>query len=96
MRTFNASLGTVPDYAGPPGGQKGVLLAGVRPGSAAERAGLARGDILVQLGPHVIGDVRDLMFALQALKPGDVVVVAVRRGEKRLELKAMLEQRAPH
>jgi S1-C subfamily serine protease len=42
-----------------------------------------------------IGDVRDLMFALQALKPGDVVVGAVRRGEKRLELKATLESRAP-
>jgi len=96
VRSFKASLGTVPDYAGPSGGQKGVLLAGVRPGSAAERAGLQRGDILVQLGPHAIGDVRDLMFALQALKPGDVVVVAVRRGQKRLELKATLEQRAPH
>jgi Tol biopolymer transport system component len=96
VRSFNASLGTVPDYAGPPGGEKGVLLAGVRPGSAAERAGLQRGDILVQLGPHAIGDVRDLMFALQALKPGDVVVIAVRRGPKRLELKATLERRAPH
>ena len=37
-RSFNAALGTIPDYAGPPGGAKGVLLAGVRPGAPAESA----------------------------------------------------------
>ena len=37
-RSFNASLGTIPDYAGPPGGAPGVLLAGVR-GGAAGREG---------------------------------------------------------
>ena len=49
-RSFNASLGTIPDYAGPPGGAPGVLLAGVRGGAPAERGGLRRGDILVRLG----------------------------------------------
>ena len=29
VRGFGSSLGTVPDYAGPPNGQKGMLLAGV-------------------------------------------------------------------
>ena len=52
MRSFNASLGTIPDYAGPAGGQKGVLLAGVRAGGAAEAGRLKRGDILVRLGTH--------------------------------------------
>ena len=79
VRSFNASLGTVPDYAGPPGGAAGVLLAGVRPGGAAEKGGLRRGDILVRLGLHEIGSVEDLMFALNASKPGETVTAVVKR-----------------
>ena len=32
VRSFGASLGTIPDYAGPGEGKSGVLLAGARPG----------------------------------------------------------------
>ncbi len=46
-RSYGASLGTVPDYAGD--GRPGVLLSGVRPGGAAEKAGIRRGDLLVEL-----------------------------------------------
>src|SRR6185436_9739191 len=52
LRSFNASLGTVPDYAGPGPGKRGVLLAGARPGGAADRAGMKRGDLLVRIGKH--------------------------------------------
>jgi hypothetical protein len=79
VRSFNASLGTVPDYAGPPGGAPGVLLSGVRAGGAAEKGGLRRGDILVRLGLHEIGSVEDLMYALNASKPGETVTAVVRR-----------------
>ena len=78
-RSFNASLGTIPDYAGPPSGQKGVLLAGVRAGGAAEAAGLRRGDILVRLGTHEIGSVEDLMYVLNSSKPGQRVPATVLR-----------------
>ncbi|HEY0513911.1 MAG TPA: M20/M25/M40 family metallo-hydrolase, partial [Thermoanaerobaculia bacterium] len=47
IRSYGASLGTVPDYAGD--GRPGVLLAGVRAGSPAEQGGLRRGDLLVGL-----------------------------------------------
>lgn len=70
VRGFGSSLGTVPDYAGPPKGQKGMLLAGVRPGGPAEKAGLKRGDILVKLGDHAIDGVEDLMYVLMENKPG--------------------------
>src|SRR5262249_26560531 len=78
-RSFNASLGTIPDYAGPPGGAAGVLLAGVRPGGAAEKAGLRRGDVLGRLGLHNIGSGEDLMYAPNASKPGEPVTAVVRR-----------------
>jgi len=86
VRTFGASLGTIPDYAGPPGGQKGVLLAGVRTGGGADKAGLRRGDILVRLGTHDIGSVEDFMFVLRAARPGQSMKAGLLRGGERREL----------
>ncbi|HEV3030658.1 MAG TPA: M28 family peptidase [Polyangia bacterium] len=85
-RSFNASLGTIPDYAGPTGGTPGVLLAGVRVGGAAEKGGLRRGDILVRLGLHEIGSVEDLMFALNASKPGETVTAVVKRDGREVRM----------
>ncbi len=91
LRSFNASLGSIPDYAGPPG-QKGVLLAGVRAGSAAEKAGLRRGDILVRFGTHDVASIQDFMFALNASKPGQLVKLTVLREGKPLEVEATLQE----
>jgi hypothetical protein len=92
VRSFNASLGTIPDYAGPPAGQRGVLLAGVRPGGAAEAGGLQRGDILVRLGTHEIGSVEDLMYVLNASRPGERVKVEVIRGGRELKLEVTFQE----
>ena len=83
-RSFGASLGTVPDYAGD--GRPGVLLAGVRPGSGAEKGGLLRGDLLVELGGKAIRDIHDFMYVLQRAKPGDKTTAVVEREGKRLTL----------
>lgn len=91
LRSFNASLGSIPDYAGPKSG-KGVLLAGVRSGGAAEQGGLQRGDILIALGPHTIDSVEALMYALNALEPGQRVTAVVLRDGKRLELPVTLQE----
>ncbi len=91
-RSFNASLGTIPDYAGPPDGTPGVLLTGVRPGGAAELAGMKRGDILVKLGVHEIRSVQDLGFALSAARPGDKVTAVVIRAGQRLALPTTLQE----
>jgi Tol biopolymer transport system component len=83
MRSFGASLGTIPDYGGPGAGKKGVLLSGVRAGGAAEKAGMRKGDVLVRLGKSEIASVEDLMFVLNASKPGETVpAVVLRNGEE--------------
>jgi len=92
MRGFNASLGTVPDYGGAPNGQKGMLLAGVRAGSAAEKAGLRRGDILIQLGKHPIGGVEDLMYVLNSSKPGETVTAVILREGQQLRLDVTFQE----
>jgi Tol biopolymer transport system component len=93
LRTFNASLGTVPDYGGPKGG-KGVLLADVRAGSAAEKGGLKRGDVLVRLGTRPIEAIHDLMFVLNTAKPNETVTAVVLRDGKELQTKVTFQARA--
>jgi S1-C subfamily serine protease len=83
MRLTGASLGTVPDYAGPPSATPGVLLAGVRPGGPAELAGLRRGDILTGVDGHTVRNIEDLMFVLQKSRPGEKATVTFLRDGKR-------------
>ena len=94
-RSFGASLGTVPDYAAP-GGPKGVLLSGVRPGGAADLAGVKGGDLLIKIGKHDLTSVQDLAFALGDAKPGEKTKLVLMRAGKRLELDATFqESKAP-
>jgi hypothetical protein len=90
-RSFGASLGTVPDYA-PPKGTVGVLLSGVRPGGAAEKGGMQRGDVLVKIGKHEIKSVEDLMYVLSESKPGEKTKATVMRDGKPLELEITFQQ----
>lgn len=92
MRSFNASLGTIPDYGGPGAGKKGVLLSGVRPGGAAEKAGMRKGDVLVRLGKSEIASVEDLMFVLNGSKPGETVPAIVLRDGKEVKLEVTFQE----
>jgi C-terminal processing protease CtpA/Prc len=90
MRHSHASLGTVPDYSGTPAGTPGMRIAGVRAGGPAEKAGIQRGDVLVSMGGHAIASVEDLMYALDAHQPGEVVDVEVVRDGRHVKMKATL------
>lgn len=91
-RSFGASLGTIPDYAGPPRGVQGVLLAGVREGGAAEAAGLRRGDVLVRLGRFSVGGLEDFMYALNGYRPGETVTAVVLREGRELSLEVTFQE----
>jgi S1-C subfamily serine protease len=91
-RSWNASLGTIPDYAGPPKGVNGVLIADVRPGGGADLAGIKRGDVLVKLGKFSIGSVEDLMFVLMQARPGETVTAKVLREGKELPLATTFQE----
>jgi len=84
VRGSGASLGTIPDYAGD--GRPGVLLAGARVGSPAEKAGIGRGDLLVELAGTEIRDIQDFMFVLRRATPGQRAPVVVVRDGRRVTL----------
>jgi Tol biopolymer transport system component len=94
MRSFNASLGSIPDYGGPPDGRKGVLLSGVRAGGAADKAGMKKGDIIVRIGKSEIGSVEDLMFVLNASKPGETVPAVIVRDGKEVKVEVTFQESA--
>jgi len=73
--------GTIPDYASD---VKGLLLGGVIGGGPAEQAGLAKGDVIVEIAGQSITNIYDYTFALELLKIGQPAkVIYLRGGEKR-------------
>jgi hypothetical protein len=85
VRSYGASLGTIPDYAGSPGSRPGMLLAGVRAGGPADQAGLRRGDRIVRLMDREVRDIYDLMYLLREARPGEEGTVVVERDGERIE-----------
>ncbi|WP_235963178.1 M20/M25/M40 family metallo-hydrolase [Tautonia rosea] len=87
-----ASLGTIPDYDE---SVEGLRLNGVREGSAAAKAGLTGGDIIIGFAGKPVGTIYDFMEGLNEAKPGDRVAIEVRRGDETLTLEAVLDASAP-
>lgn len=82
-------LGSVPDFT-QPDSLRGVRLQGVQPGSPAEKAGLAAGDILVNLDGVILDNLYDFAFALRNHKPGDEIEIVFLRGGERRATRATL------
>jgi C-terminal processing protease CtpA/Prc len=79
LRVFT---GTVPDYATE---VKGLLLGGVIGGGPAEKAGLQKGDIIVEIAGQTIANIYDYTYALELLKIDQPVKVVYMRGSERRE-----------
>jgi len=82
VRKRGASLGTVPSYTEEPNQPKGMVIADVVPEGAAAKAGLKAGDRIIQIGTAEIASVSDLMYVLEAAKPGTQVQVTFVRDGK--------------
>jgi hypothetical protein len=79
LRVFT---GTIPDYAST---VKGLLLSGVVGGGPAEKAGLAKGDVLIEIAGQSIANIYDYTYALELLKVDTPVKVIYMRGNERRE-----------
>jgi serine protease Do len=69
----------------------GLLVRVVEAGSPAERAEIARGDLLVRIGATPLVTADDLFDALSGLHPGESVEIALVRGAEELVVAVELE-----
>ena len=73
---FKVGLGVVPDYLF---SGKGMRIDGISEDKPAQKAGLQKGDVVVQLGDSVVTDMMSYMRALSAFDEGDATTVVVQR-----------------
>ena len=60
---------------------KGVVVAGIEPGSAADEAGLQRGDVILEVNRQSVENESAYKKALKKTEKGKTVLLLVRRGE---------------
>ncbi|NPB05214.1 MAG: Do family serine endopeptidase [Aquificae bacterium] len=68
----------------------GVIVLKVVPGSPADRAGLKPGDIILEVNGKPVRDATQLQFEVMKTPPGTELKLTVLRGEKKLELTAVV------
>ena len=83
---FKVGLGVIPDYMFD---GKGMRVDGVSEDKPAIKAGIKKGDIVIQLGDKKVTDMMSYMKALSVFKKGDKTTVIVTRKSK--EVKADIQ-----
>ena len=82
-RSFKVTLGVIPSYGSD---AEGLEIDGARPDGPAGKAGLKKGDILIEIDGKEIKNIYDYMYRLGELKPGESINIKVRRGERIIDL----------
>src|SRR5476651_632485 len=72
----------------------GALVAGVSPGSAAERAGIKTGDIITSINGAAMRDAGELRNTIGMLRVGDKVEIAFLRDGKPHKVTALIAERS--
>ncbi len=79
---FKVALGVVPDYLYD---GKGMRIDGVSEDKPAQKAGLQKGDVVIQLGDSLVTDMMSYMRALSTFDEGNSTKVVVDRDGKKVE-----------
>lgn len=74
---------------------KGVIVGSITPGSAAEKAGVKRGDVITAINGEKIEDGNALRNKVAATAPGTEITLTILRDGKEQELKATLDEFQP-
>jgi hypothetical protein len=82
--SFKVTLGIMPDYSFE---GKGVKVDGVTEGKPAQKAGVAAGDVLIQLGEIRVSNMQEYMKALSSFKKGDETTLQLQRNNEVVNLK---------
>lgn len=76
---FKVAMGVIPDYLYD---GKGMRIDGVSEGKPAQKAGLQKGDVVIQMGDSTVTDMMSYMRALSAFEKGNTTSVVVTRDGK--------------
>ena len=76
MGSIKTTLGIMPDHSSE---GIGLRISGVRQSSVAERAGLLKNDIIMQIGTKKVQDIESYMKAMNTFKKGDSVEIIIQR-----------------
>ncbi|UAM98294.1 M28 family peptidase [Polaribacter litorisediminis] len=79
---FKVGLGVIPDYMFD---GKGMRIDGISEEKPAQKAGLKKGDIVIQLGDSTVVDMMSYMRALSVFEKGNSTKVVVKRGSEEVE-----------
>ena len=72
---------------------KGSLIAGILKDSPADKAGIRPGDILLEIGGHVVVDSAGMLNIIAELKPNAQTTLKLERNQKTFELKVTVGKR---
>jgi putative serine protease PepD len=72
--------GSVSPTSGASAGGNGAQIGGVQPGSPAQQAGLAAGDVVTKVGSAKVEDFADLIARIGSYAPGSQVALTVQSG----------------
>ncbi len=73
--------------------EQGLVVLGVLEDSPAEKAGIVRGDILLQIEGNEIGNVGDVYAALEGQKAGETIQAQIQHGDEVRSVRIRLEDR---
>jgi aminopeptidase YwaD len=82
--TFKVTMGIMPDYIYD---GLGLRVDGVSLEKPAAKAGILKGDIIIQIGEYSISNIQDYMVTLGKFEKGSTTDVKVKRGEETITLK---------
>jgi Do/DeqQ family serine protease len=77
------------------GDAKGVIVSDVQPGSAAERAGIRKGDIITSLNGTPVNDPNTLRNQVAVTPPGSEVTLTILRDGREQQVRATLGEFTP-
>lgn len=80
-RTFNVTLGVIPDYLFD---GKGMKIDGLKDDRPAKNAGLEKGDVVIKMGDKNIQSMNDYMDALGEFEAEQTIEITIQRGSEEL------------
>ena len=80
---FKVALGVIPDYMYD---GEGMRIDGISEDKPAQKAGLQKGDVVVQMGDSTVTDMMSYMRALSVFEKGNTTTVVINREGKTMEV----------